>query len=201
MREYPLIGAAGRFDRCKGFEHLVDAAVEITTAYPEARFIHFGGIDPNDPESAGYADDLRRRVEARGLSGRFEFRGHHDNLPAALADLDVLVVPSVVYDGPNGPRTEGFGRVAVEGFAVRTPVVASAVGGLVEIVRDGVNGLLVPPESPGRIADAVTRLLGDTALRTSLTRKAREDYESLYTAEAHAEAVCRLYERIVGPLR
>ena len=96
----------------------------------------------------------------------------------------VVVVPS---------RREGYGVVAREAMAYGRPVVATAVGGLVDAVEDGVTGLLVPPGDVEAIRHAVSRLLEDTALRRRLGEAARERARQRFSAEACRDALADVY--------
>jgi glycosyltransferase involved in cell wall biosynthesis len=101
----------------------------------------------------------------------------------------VLLLPS---------RSEGMGRVLVEAFCRGRPVVGSRVGGIVDLVRDGENGLLVPPESPAALADAIERVLADPALAERLAAGAHASIEG-WTATPE-EYAARL-EALVAGLR
>jgi glycosyltransferase involved in cell wall biosynthesis len=103
-----------------------------------------------------------------------------------LADLSV--VPS---------RSEGLSLAAIESMASGLAVVAARVGGLPEVVRDGETGLLVEPENPPALAAAVTRVLGDAALRTSLAATARR-LSLAYDLDAYCARLERLYRHLAG---
>jgi glycosyltransferase involved in cell wall biosynthesis len=94
-------------------------------------------------------------------------------------------------------RWENFPHVAVEALAVGTPVIATAVGGVPEIVRDGVNGLLVPPDDPTALAAAIARLLDDAALRGRLAAAAAPSVEWLASERLLGEIEATL-ERAVS---
>ena len=102
------------------------------------------------------AADLRREADARGLNGSVRLRGETDGIDAALDGADILLLTS---------RGEGTPLVLMEALARLTPVVASAVGGVPEIVTDGETGLLVPPADAGALAAAVARMAADPARR------------------------------------
>jgi glycosyltransferase involved in cell wall biosynthesis len=89
----------------------------------------------------------------------------HDEIPAYMASADVFVLPSL---------SEGFGIVALEAMAMGLPIVATKVGGLLEIIKDGENGFLVEPRNPVEIAEKCALLLTNDDLRTSISRNNRE---------------------------
>ena len=126
-------------------------------------------------------DRLERHARAAGLEGRVHFVGSlpRDQVLDALARAQAAVLSS---------DWENFPHAAVEALALGTPLVATAVGGVGEIVVDGQNGLLVPPGSPQAFGDALRRLLASEELQARLSRQARES-----VAELDAE---RIYGRI-----
>lgn len=130
--------AIGRRVPQKGFDVLVDAL-------PDGVTLAIAGEGPWTPDHP-----------------RVRLLGRREDIPALLADADILAVPS---------RWEGFGLAAAEGLAAGVPVVASDVDGLREVVGDA--GILVPPEDRGALRAALARLAGDSALRSALGRRGR----------------------------
>jgi glycosyltransferase involved in cell wall biosynthesis len=112
-----------------------------------------------------YGDRVHELVRALGLADRVEFTGFVDDMHAALADLDVVVVPS---------RRECAPVVIYESMALGKPVVASDVHGIPELVDAGRTGLLVPVEDDAAVADAVLALLADPSRRREMGARARE---------------------------
>jgi glycosyltransferase involved in cell wall biosynthesis len=139
----PIIGFVGRIERRKGVMDLVHAAPALKAALPGARIIVMG----DDP----YASDPRYLAEVRAATS-VEHLPWVANAPGVMRHLDVLVAPS---------HQEPFGTVLSEAMAVGTPVVATRVGGLAEVVEDGVTGVLVEPGEPAALAAGVLRVLAD----------------------------------------
>ena len=123
-----IVGAAGRLSPEKGFDVLVDAAGQVVEANPEAGFVLFG----DGPQR----ETLSKRIRAAGLEGRFVLAGHRTDFDRFLPHFDLFVQSSF---------TEGMPNVLLEAMAARVPVVATAVGGTVELIEDDVTGRLVPP--------------------------------------------------------
>jgi glycosyltransferase involved in cell wall biosynthesis len=153
----PLVGIVGRIGLGKGHEHFVEAAVRLLRGGADAHFAIVG--DPLFDEDAWRADALRRAVKEAGAEDRIRFLGYRRDVPEVMRGLDVLVLAS---------DAEPCGRVLFEAMASGTAVVATDSGGTPEIVRDGREGLLVPPRDPAALARAVGALVGDAALRARL---------------------------------
>lgn len=171
----PLIGAVGRVEEQKGFDLLIRALPELGDV--TLAVIGDGG------ERAG----LERLAGALGVADRVLWLGWHDEPRRMLSSFDVFVLPS---------RFEGFPLVLLEALLARSAVVATDVGSVREVVRDGVSGLLVPPEDPRALAGAVRRLLGSTELRARLGAGGRRLVLERFTA-AH---MTRAFERLYGEL-
>jgi glycosyltransferase involved in cell wall biosynthesis len=135
------------------------------------------------------AEEVRRASEA---CDRIEYLGAREprQVLSLMARAALVVVPSESY--------ETFGRVVAEAFAVGTPVVASAVGPLAEMVEPGETGALVPPGDPEALAGAVRELWSKPAVLGSMRRAARRTYEERYTAERNLEAFREIYGRALG---
>lgn len=159
----PRIGYAGRLARVKGCDLFLRAAALLAEAHPSASFLIAG----SGQEEAR----LRALADTLGIAPRVTFLGYVDDVAPFLRSLDVVVVPSL---------SEAFGLTALEAQALGRPVVASAVGGLTDIVAHGESGLLVPAGDPGAIADAVARLVDDPAYAHRLgeagSRRAHERF-------------------------
>jgi glycosyltransferase involved in cell wall biosynthesis len=179
-RHNPIVGIIGRLEPGKGQKVFLQAAARIALAHPEARFVVVGGALLGSEGS--YPDDLRRLAVELGIADRVHFAGHQADIYPWYDALEVAV---------NASFIESFGLVLVEAMALGKPLVAAAVEGPVEIVEDGVSGLLVPPGDPGRLAEAVTRILDDHGLASSLGRGAARR-ASAFSEERMAEQFAEL---------
>jgi glycosyltransferase involved in cell wall biosynthesis len=117
----------------------------------------------------------------------------HKDLPALLRRADVVLVPSVHEKGVE----EATSIAALEAMACARPVVASSIGGLKELLRDGENGLLVPERDADAIAAAVRRLVDDPALARRLGEQARADVLARFSLQARTEDYLRVVEKAV----
>lgn len=173
-----LVGGVGRLEPVKGFPYFVEAAAAIAQAAPNARFVLAG-----DGSQAAAL-----QAQAAPLGSRFQFLGRRADVPDLMAAFDVLVVPSV---------NEGMGRVLLEAGAAGTPAVASAVGGIPDVVDDGETGLLTPPRDPQAMAADVLRLVQDAGLRRALGDQALAKVVPHYSLEAMVARIEALYEEVL----
>ncbi len=177
----PVVLAAGRLSPEKGFDVLLEAAPSILRRHPNARFVLFG-------EGAERAK-LEARAAELGLAGRFAMPGFTAELDRFLPWADVVVLPSY---------TEGLPNVALEASAAGVPIVATAVGGTPEVVKDGVTGLLVPSGRPSAMAEALNRLLDSGELRRSMGDAGRRRMREQFTFEAQAERYRTLLKKLIA---
>lgn len=161
----PVVACVSRLETVKGVEHLVRAAVHV----PDAIFAIAG--------TGSQESRLREVAVAAGVSQRIRLLGHVDSAPGLLAAADVVAVPSL---------SEAFGLVAAEAMAVGKPVVASAVGGLAEVVADGTTGVLVPPGDQQALAAAIRALLGDPSAASAMGEAGRKRAAELFSEERMA---------------
>lgn len=148
-----LAGLFGRLARWKG-QHV---AIEALTRVPDIHLVLVGAALFGEDD---YARELRDLAVRLGVAERVHFAGFRDDTPAWMKAMDVIIHAST--------EPEPFGRVIVEGMAAARPVIASASGGVLEIVQHAENGWLVEPGNPAALADALVRLHGDVALSLRL---------------------------------
>lgn len=176
-----LIGAVGRLEPVKGFSYFVRAARIVLDSMPSARFILAG--------DGAERDSLKALAET--LGERFQFLGMREDVPALMAAMDICVVPSI---------NEGMGRVILEAGAAGTPVVATNVGGIPEVVNETVTGLLVRPRDETGIASAVLSLAADRAQRERMGEAARDHVQQFSLARMVGK-IEALYEDLIREKR
>jgi len=184
--DVPLVGWLGRLDPKKRVEDFIEAAALVHARYPGARFVVIGGPDAFIPE---YAVALRNRAHALGLDTALTFLGDRDDVPDLLAALDIFVWLS---------RGEGMPHVIAEAGAACLPVIATRDNGSEQQIVDGVSGLFVPHESPPAVAAAITKLLGNAALRTHLGTALRARVDTEYAVAAVVPRWEELFADVIG---
>lgn len=152
-----VVGFVGRLDICKGIDLLIQAAAMLCDEDERYHFVIAG--------EGSQRQLLESMVNRLKLGERVTFTGLCERPEEIMTAFDVAVVPS---------RREAFGISAVEFMRMRVPVIASAVGGLTEIVKDGGTGLLLDELKAKKIADAVKRLVHDASLKQGLMDRAEE---------------------------
>ena len=145
----------------KGHDVLIDAAVHVLRRFPDARFEVVG----DGPELG----TLMALVSARALTRSFSFLGHRNDVAARLGRADIFVLPS---------RSEAFPNAVLEAMAAGLPIVATGVGGIPELIVDGINGLLVPAGDSEALAERLCRLMADEPLAACLGTAARAKAEA-----------------------
>lgn len=188
----PVVLFPGRVVRQKGLHVLLRACALLRRQGRPLLLVAAGWPRPR-PRAAGYAGRVWRLARRLRVPVRFLGRVAHGDMPRVYAAADLVAVPS------QGP--EAFGLVNVEAMACGLPVVASRTGGIPEVVRHGVDGLLVdPPESVAAWAEALGRCLGDPSLRARLGAGGRRRVVASFTWERTASALWDLYTRLAPAL-
>ncbi len=175
-----VVGTVGWLLPIKGPLHLLKAMSYVWESHPETTLIFVG------------KGDLEKglKVEARrlGVSEKVLFLGWRDDIPEIMQVLDVFVLASL---------NEGMGRVLVEAMAAGKPVVASRVGGILDLVNEGQNGFLAEPGDEKGLAIAIKKLLEDKKMRDEMGKKGREMAQG-FSVEKMVEKIDVLYEALLN---
>jgi glycosyltransferase involved in cell wall biosynthesis len=174
------IGTACRLVPVKDLMTLLGALVRLRDDVPDARL----EIAGDGPERSR----LEREVAARSLTGAVTFLGWRADIRAVMSGWDVFALPSL---------EESFPIAALEAMTAGLPVVASAVGGLPELVIDGETGWLVPPGDPGALAERLRALLLNPELRRALGASGRNRARQHFSMEQMVAAITRIYDRVL----
>jgi len=177
----PLLGAAGRLEPEKGFQTLVAAMPRVLAALPGATLV-IAGEGSRRPQ-------LEALIQRLGLAGRVVLLGQRQDVLTLMHCLDLFVLSS---------HAEPFGLVLLEAMAARKPVLATAVGGVPEVVQDGVTGDLVPPADSEALAGAAVALLRDPHRRAGYGRAGRRRVEQAFPLQRTVCATEGLYRSLLA---
>ncbi|HMH50159.1 MAG TPA: glycosyltransferase [Candidatus Acidoferrum sp.] len=178
-RDAPVVGVVGRLETQKGHVYLLDAWPEVVRAHPDARLLVVG--------EGSLHEALRRQARDAHVADSVIFTGFRSDVPRILDASDVLALPSL---------HEGMPLTVIEAAAAGRPVVATAVDGTPEVVRDGETGYLVPPADPAALSRALLAVLGDPDAAARMGREAHRWAHERFDVEAHVEATARVYREV-----
>ena len=162
----------------KGHATLIAAAPSILERFPDAHFELVG--DGTERQQ------LEQLVRARGLTSAFTFTGHAENVPERLAAADLFTLPS---------ESEAFPNAVLEAMAAGLPIVASAVGGICEVVHPGQTGILVQPNDPQGLSDGICRLMTNSREAHALAAGGRSLVESQFSFDRMVSSIEQLYDQ------
>lgn len=181
------VGMVSRITPLKGHLDFIRACAILMRKVPRLKVVIVG-----EAPKEKYRDELTLLVKRLGMSSIVEFAGSKGDIPSVMAGLDVLVSATVTQ--------EAFGRSVVEAQASGVPVVATSVGGVVDIVEDGRTGLLCPAQDPEAMAERIYRLYKDRELWVRLAENSRRSVEENYTLDKMVQRTVALYEETVKSL-
>lgn len=186
---FPTIAIIGRITPLKGHTFFLKAMAKVVRSVPHARIWVVGDAPAR---KAAYQQELVLLARRLGMENRVEFLGNRRDIPQILAETDILVLSTVTQ--------EAFGRVILEAQAAGVPVVATRVGGVVDIIDDGETGLLVLPKDTEAMADAVIRLIHDRPLAQRLAAQAEVKLRNHFTLAHMASSTVKVYEELLDSL-
>ncbi|HEV2491858.1 MAG TPA: glycosyltransferase family 4 protein [Terriglobia bacterium] len=182
-----VLGLVGRITPGKGHHVLLDAVARLVERGRDIQLVIVGAPDPNCAEDEAYLARLRTLARDLGLESRVRWAGYQSDPDPYYRTFDVLVMPSTVR--------EGLGLVALEAMQWGVPVVGSRLGGILEVVRDGANGLLFASGDSTALAETLERLLTDSDLRARLQAGAGVSVDERFSVETfHARIRQLLFE-------
>ena len=182
-RDELVVGSVGRLSPEKGLDYLIEAMARVMREESRSRLL-LAGDGPDRRK-------LERQAQRLGIAERVEFAGEvaHEGVPEMLSRLDVFAMPSTA---------EGFGVAALEASAMETPVVASNVHGIPDVVEDGKTGLLVAPKDVDALAGAILRLLRDEEGRRAMGRAGRRFVAERYDWRENTRQMESLYAELLN---
>lgn len=186
----PRILSVGRFVEKKGFAYLVDACALLRGRGLDFECLIVGGDDV-------YKAQVERRIAEHALEGCVSLRSSvtQEQLRDIYARSTVFALPCQVLD--NGDR-DGIPNVLAEAMAMQLPVVSTDISGIPEVVRNGVNGLLVPPKDAAALSEAIAALLENPALSNQLGTQARQTILEIFDSSSNTRRLAALFEAQLG---
>ena len=177
--DHPVVTTVAVLRPGKGIDILLEAAVRVIRTLPDAVFVVVGD-GPMREQWRRLSDDL-------GIAASIRWTGFRRDVPAILDASDLFALPTLA---------DAFPTVVLEAFAAGVPVVASDVGGIPEIVEDGLTGQLIPAGDPAALAEAITTVLQDDAWRTRAAGAARQRVERDFSTRAWFSRLDELYASV-----
>lgn len=175
-----VIGVVAKLWEGKGHETILEAAPQVIKEIPNVKFLFVG---------EGYLrNKLETRVRELGLSNRVIFTGFRTDIPEITAIFNIALLVSLF---------EGMGRVLLEAMVLGKPVVATKVGGIIDVVKDGETGILIPPEDVDALAKAIITLLKDRKLARKMGEAGRRRIDERFTAQTMVEKISQVYEELI----
>jgi glycosyltransferase involved in cell wall biosynthesis len=178
----PVAGTVARLVAEKGYRELFEAAAAVRAHLPDFKLLAVGPTDPHKSDAIPEAELARIR-------DMVVFTGQREDIPSLLALMDVFVLPS---------WREGLPRSAIEAAAMGKPMVLTNIRGCREVVRHGVEGLLVPPRDPRRLAEAMQLLLDDPSLRARMGAAARARAEERFDERKVVDLIVATYRSVLA---
>ena len=179
-----LLGLIGNIKHWKGQHVAVEAMKILREGKSSAKCLMIGAVSQLE-EDRNYYEHLRRLVTNYGLDDTVVFTGYRSDVPDLISLVDIIIHTSV--------QPEPMGRVVLEGMLFSKPVIATAHGGPVEIIEDGISGFLVPPEDPQSLADKIQYLMAQRDIRLKVGAAARKRVEDIFTIESNVKAIENVY--------
>lgn len=180
-----VIGTVARMAPQKGLKYLIDAAAKICNhsngTSPDILFV-IAGDGPLKPELERFAVDI-------GVRDKVLFPGYIDDINGLFACLDIFVIPSIA---------EGLSITTIEAMAAGLPVIASRVGGLPELVTEGVTGLLIQPRNTTALAIAINSLVNDRGMRVQLGANGKIFARDRFSIENMVEQTIKVYQTVIA---
>ena len=179
------VAIIGRITPLKGHAYFLKAMAKVIRQRPYIR-VRVIGDAPDNKEA--YKESLLLLTKRLGIEDKVEFLGNRNDIPQLLQETDALVLATITQ--------EAFGRVLIEAQAIGVPVVATKVGGVLDIVEHEKTGLLVLPQDPDGIANAIMRIMNEPKLVSDMIREARRRVEERYTLAQMAVGTLQVYEEL-----
>ncbi|MDY6853501.1 MAG: glycosyltransferase family 4 protein [Thermodesulfobacteriota bacterium] len=175
-----IVGTIGRLVEVKGHRYFIDAARLVLDKIPKVTFMLVG--------DGHLMEGLTHQSSSIGIKEKVIFTGWRSDIPHLINLFDIFVLPSL---------NEGMGRVLVEAMAMRKPIVASSVGGILDLVKDGSNGILFPQGDTDAMAEAIIKLLMDKELAKKMGEEGKKRVYPAYELSIMIKSIEQLYKQLL----
>lgn len=179
--DHLVIGEVAKLWKGKGHAALLQAVAALADDYPQLRLLLIG--------EGGLRGSLQALAQQLGIANRVIFTGFRSDIPALTQILDIAVLPSLF---------EGMGRAVIEAQAAGKPVVASRVGGILDLIEDGHTGLLVEPGDIEALAEALRKLCADAVLRRQLGEAAQRSADGRFAVQTMNRQIIQVYDELLS---
>jgi glycosyltransferase involved in cell wall biosynthesis len=184
----PIVGVVGRLDWWKGHETFLQAVAAARTQVANLKAL-IVGAPVDSPASIKYNRELQAMTKALGLEQSVVFTGFRSDVARLMSAMDIVVLSS--------STPEPFGRVVIEGMAAGKPVVATAAGGVLDIIQDGLDGRLVPIRDADRMSQAIVELILDPQKAEQMGQAARRRVEAKFTLPRQVATIEQVYSTLL----
>jgi len=179
-----VVGMTAKLWPGKGHDNALAAAKEVLSKIAGVSFVFVG-----DGELRSHLEQAAKKL---GLEDKVIFTGFRDDIARLTAAFDIAILPS---------HFEGMGRSILEAMACAKPIIASRVGGIPDLVDDGINGILIPPNDSRALAQNLIKLLNDESMRRKLGAAAKEKVSVRYDVNTMVEQISRVYADLIRQKR
>jgi len=190
LEEDILILTIGNFIHRKGFEYLIEAFNIIANQHKITNIkLRIGGRGPLKPK-------YEKIINYYSLKSFVDFLGYikNEEISSYYSEADIFVLPSIIDDRGD---TEGLGVVLLEANACKTPIIGSKVGGILDVIDDGVNGFFVEQKNARDLAEKIIQLAGDKELRTRIGENGRKMIVSNFNWDDISKKIINIYDTIL----
>ena len=186
-----LVCIVGRIVSWKGHKYFIKAISQVADIIPDIKGIIIGDIEEDYyGQQESYSRELLTLIEELKINEKIKFTGFRSDVPRLISAMDIMVHAS------SSP--EPFGLVIIEGMAAGKPVIATAKGGVLDIIEDGINGILVPCKDSKLMAKAIQKIYHDKKLSKKIGNAARKQIIEKFTIEHQVAAIEKVYESLLG---
>jgi glycosyltransferase involved in cell wall biosynthesis len=183
-----LVATIGQICLRKGQDVFANGAILAAPKMPGSHFLVIGERYSEKTESVLFEEAIGFQVGVAGISGRFHRLGYRSDVEHLLPEIDLIV---------HCARQEPFGRVLLEAAVAERPIIATTVGGTAEMLVDGESAILIPPDKPELLADAMVRLQSDLAQCRRISAAARARVIARFSIEKSARALGEIWRTVL----